>query len=290
MKNNRFLIPTFLIAFLLGTGMYAHAQYGGYKRSFSRASNRVSIGGGLGYTTYRGDIGADKDFRKTPTKKVGFQFSIDQRFGEVTRFSHMFGFTLNGIMGTIQESDFKLNGRFHNFQTPYKQVEVLAKIHFGQLLNMNSRSPLSPFVFVGVGALFFDAYLDLYDANGKFYYLWPNDRSIRDLPYDINNPQKGVLLERDYVFETEVDSLHVLSHTALIIPVGAGIEYNINSMFKANVQMSGGYTFNDDLDGKNNPGPENRYNDIVIYTSANLYYNMSFVSSKYKRRRFKSRF
>jgi len=273
MKFNKYFLLTVLALFLVHE--VAQAQYGRRGRG-SRKSMKLGVGAEVGYFTYNGDLGAEVGSRAIPTMTLGYSFLLDQRFGEVTRSSSMFGFQVRYITGKLEEYDRKMLRRL-NFQSNISQVEFIAKFHFEQLLNWHKRSPFSPYIGIGAGYLMFDTYIDSLGVDG--------------LPYDMTKFTDGVSVKefnkeyRDQDYET-----HKVKAIAICLPAIIGIDYNFTPKMRLRASMTYYYSFNDDIDAKNNPGPENRFNDFYVYHSASLIYNFGKAGSAYKRKRYKSKF
>lgn len=65
---------------------------------------------------------------------------------------------------------------------------------------------VSPYALIGPGLMYFTPKGDLVDGNGDRYYYW-NDRTIRNLAPNDPNAANAKVIERDYVYETDLASL-----------------------------------------------------------------------------------
>ena len=126
----------------------------------------------------------------------------------------------------------------------------------------------------------FNPYTDLKLANGTKYYYWA-DGTIRDAAFDIDNPQNGKVINRDYKFETKIDSLGKHDKTALYIPLGGGFNYKLSDRFEVNLGICYNITTSDYLDGysyKNVGRKFSGYNDSYLQCFVTFQYNLGSKS------------
>lgn len=289
MINRKVLISIIIIICCVFVQSTVMAQYDKFRGSYGRRAMKFGFGAAVGQAMYYGDIGAEANARAIPTKRLGYQFSIDQRFGEVTRYSSSFGIQLNYMMGYLEEEDIKYR-RHLNFESKISQFELLAKIHLEKLLNFNRKSRFSPIIAVGFSYLSFNPMTDTLDANGNIYNYWP-DNSLREVPYDWRlSYDETKKVERDKIYESELDPNKTFSHSTITFPMLISLEYSLTYKIRLRASMELYYSFNDNIDAKNNPGEENRFKDHYMYRSLALFYNLGKGGSAYKRKRYKSKF
>ena len=148
------LIACFLFCFFIINNK-SYAQYlGSYHLANIPMKFSFGVGGGL--LSYDGDIGAIKGTKLTAaTLKPGYKITIEQRFGNKTRFVDLFGFQLNLIAGQIAEKDLRII-RNYSFTSSIFQGDLDLIVHLERLLNFNRRSRFSPYLFGGIGYLNFN--------------------------------------------------------------------------------------------------------------------------------------
>ena len=220
----------------------------------------VGVGGGL--FTYHGDIGASKGASKnSPTMTPGFKITVDQRFGNKTRYTDLLGLQANFLIGSLAETDYKrADQRDLSFKSNIWEGDVDAVLHVERLLNFNRRSRLSPYISVGVGYMHYDPT------------IW--------------NAKYG----KDSIFIDKTKPKTAQNHSTITIPVGVGIEYNITAHIKVKFDYHIYTTFSDWIDGKNSNVSGNTANDFFKFRSLSILYTFGKPTMKYGHKRIKSRF
>ena len=110
------------------------------------------------------------------------------------------------------------------------------------------------------------------DANGSVYHYW-GDGTIRDIPY--NSSGNGNILERDYVYETNLISGNELN-LAYSIPVSFGLNFYVTDYFETQLKQTVSITDTDVLDGHAAGSPY----DIYMYSSISFILNPSGIGSR----------
>lgn len=219
--------------------------------------------------SFYGDLGEQKSSLYLNTKfRKGMTLSVEQRVGSY------FGFGLSGVYGTLSENERRKDGRHYNFKTQILSGDVKVYLHLDKKF-LGKETRFSPFLFMGFGYMGFNPSADLKLSNGTKYYYW-SDGTIRNKPYDIDNPQDGTILKRDYKYETKIDSLGQHEKTAMYIPIGGGFNYKLSDMFELNLGVCYNITTSDYVDGysyKNSGKKFSGYNDGYFQCYVTFQYN-----------------
>lgn len=196
-----------IISFLLLNGItYNVNAQRHFSSRYIKHPMKISIGIGASLMNYEGDIGSPKGSRlNKPSYTPGYKITVDQRFGNKTRFTDLLGLQANFLWGKLKETDFKrYDHRTLNFQSKIWSADLNLIFHLERILNFNRRSRMSPTISLGVGYMHFDPYADYLDANGKAY------------TFDL----QGFAVNRDKKYETSLSETQSFSKTAITFPVG----------------------------------------------------------------------
>jgi hypothetical protein len=242
----------------LDTGLYNK-----YKIPF------IKVGGGI-MTPFCdvGDYG--NKITHVGTFNIASSFTVEQRIGSA------FGVSLEGLKGSLCAVD--NNSRNANFQTDVLQGNLNVTFHFDNDFIINKKSRFAPYVSIGLGDISFNTRGDLRDANDKKYYYWP-DGTIRDQAFDWENPQNGNIIQRDYKFETKLDSLNKYTHHSLMIPLSLGFNFKFSDRVEANVSTTYYFTKTDAIDNVCYHNIDkvpffSKHADNYMYTCVTLQYNL----------------
>jgi opacity protein-like surface antigen len=252
---------------------------------------KISVGVGAGLLTYSGDIGVPSGSELTNSKitiRPGYTISVEQRFGNKTRYLDLFGFQFNFLAGQLAEEDLSSTRQRIplNFQSPIYQADFNVLIHLERILNFNRKSRFSPYLLIGVGGLHFHPYTDWYDANGKPHWEMVGGKAVN-------------LSQLDHNYETDLyanqsifphNSNNKYSLYTFSIPMGAGLEYNISYYFKVKFEYIMYPTGSDWLDGYDPTNVANKHNDWFKIRKISIFYTFGKPTLKWGHKRIKSRF
>ncbi len=164
------------------------------------------------------------------------------------------GISINGIYGKLSDSE-RSKTRNLNFQSKILQGDLNFVFHFDNGLMLPKNSIFGPFVFTGISYLKFDPYGDLKNKNNIPYNYW-GDGTIRSIPETDQNATGGTIIQRDYVYETQLkDPTIAYSRHTWSVPIGIG--FNLKALHNLSVNVGATYylTFTDWIDnykeGKN---------------------------------------
>ncbi len=223
----------------------------GFAQSTSDKLPSISIGTGV--LTYYGNVGQSDALSSFSKIRAGFQLSLEERLGKV------FSLRATGLFGKLAESERSITNNL-NFESPIQQGDLSLIFRTDELFpNAN----FTPFIGTGVGYLGFNPYGDLRAADGEKYYYW-SDGSIMNAPQGSANAKP---LQRDYVYETKLDSTGKYAHTSLIIPITVGFNLKILDNFSAAIGATYFLTFTNAIDNVN-AGKKDAY----LYTNVSLTY------------------
>jgi hypothetical protein len=220
-----------------------------------------SIGAGIGTLTYLGDLSKTIDVSTFSHLRTGYNISIEKRF------NNYLGGSLNGLMGKISYNENTITRRL-NFETSITQVDVNLMLYFDNDILFNRHSLFAPYLSLGFGYLMFDPKGDLKDDQGNYYHYW-NDGSIRDRPETDTTLLTGVIISRNYKYETALtDSANKYAKNAMSFPITFGLRFKISNRIHTNIAGTYFITQTDFVDNvKGEAG-----NDKFIYTSLSLHY------------------
>ena len=234
-----------------------------------------TIGLGVGNFKFYGDI-LDAD-RKTPfISNIAYDLHIKQRLNPflTAKFYVLFG----RVSANEHSQDRNLN-----FESKLTTGGIALMYDFGNFLP--EKRSISPFISLGVESVEFLSKTDLFDEFGNKYNYW-SDGSIRNLPQDDPNAANAIVIQRDYVYETDIresnfDGKGKFPERSFAIPVGAGVIMHATKHIDFTLGFTMHYTFTDLIDGveKNSGGerignqPGNGGNDKFLMSSLAISYN-----------------
>ena len=223
---------------------------------------------GVGMLSFFGDI-------KSKSSRIGpmGNFNAGVNCGIEKRWGDWFGGSLNIIYGRLSENGIKGNQHF-NFMTDILGLDVNCFYHFDNDFVFNKKSLFSPYIGLGLGAVYFDPKGDLLYRDGSRYYYW-GDGTIRDKEEGVNYPIGVRVLNRDNVYETKYDKDKSYSHIALTIPFTFGVKFKLSDRFEAFLSTTYYSTTSDKIDnyGSNKVSLFGG-NDGYLYSAASLKYNI----------------
>lgn len=234
-----------------------------------------TIGLGIGNFKFYGDI-LDAD-RKTPfISNIAYDLHVKQRLNSylTAKFYVLFG----RVSANERSQDRNLN-----FESKLTTGGIALMYDFGNFLP--EKRSISPFISIGFESVEFLSKTDLFDEFGNKYNYW-SDGSIRNLPQDDPNAASAIVIQRDYVFETDIresnfDGKGKFPERSFAIPFGAGVVMHATQHVDFTLGFTMHYTFTDLIDGveKNSGGerignqPGNGGQDKFLMSSFSISYN-----------------
>src|SRR6056297_1054009 len=222
---------------------------------------RLEVTAGIGSSHYFGDIGGTADESNLfglkdielrysrPNVNIGARYRLEEDMN--IKGNLVFGYLESSDDGSRNEPrNFAFSSSVYelSFQFEYSIIPEKTPVNFsiGNLRRglKSSKAALNTYVFAGIGGIFFSA-KPLADFDGS-------DR------FDGGNS------------------------FSLVIPVGVGVKYPINSQIGIGFELGGRWSTSDYLDGF--ASKYSSHNDIYYFSLLNVVFKMD---TKYRRRRFK---
>ncbi len=222
---------------------------------------KPSIGLGIGLMTFYGDINKGAEIYEMSNFRMGLDVNVEQRFGK-----HL-GASADLLFGKLSQNEHSLTSNL-NFESSVTQASANFVFHLDNREKGWRKTKTSAFVSAGVGYMMFNPMGDFRLENGTQYYYWA-DGSIRDQAFDVDNPQNGSILHRDYIYETSLDSNNSYSHGTLVFPLTFGIKVKFSNKFESDIKATYHITMSDDIDNVATGGK-----DAYLYSQISFRYNI----------------
>ena len=239
---------------------------------------RPVVGLGIGLLSFNGDVKSNENVNTPLFGGFGTRLTVSQAL------SPSFNVNLSMLFGQLSANERSLE-RNLNFQTRLFAAGVNFEYNFKQFFPGHRN--VVPYISLGLENIEFSTKTDLYDAYGNQYYYW-SDGTIRNMSESSPNSDQSVLLQRDYVYETDIRSSAYpgggnYAERALGIPIGVGADINLTSKINFGFNWTYHFTMTDDIDGVNSSTPSsvignrlpNNRNDHFWYLGASLRYNFT---------------
>ncbi len=237
------------------------------------------LGLGVGSLVFYGDMGGDNKGYHPGSADMVYTLDITNEF---TSFLDVRLYTIFGKVN-INEST---NPRHLNMQSTIRSGGVAFSYNFNNFFK--TKQNVKPYISAGFEAFEYLSKTDLYDAQGRRYFYW-SDGTIRDIDQNSADAGSSILLQRDYIYETDLrelngEGLGRFPERAFAIPIGAGVEFEMTDRFKARLGMSYHFTLTDKVDHITSAGEGARKgdtkNDRFLFTSFTLNYDLNPMGLK----------
>ena len=234
-----------------------------------------TIGLGVGMFKFYGDI-LDAQYGNPLVSNIGYDLHLKQQLNDylTAKFYVLFGTLSANERSENRNLNFKSSIRVGGFALMYNFDHVLPK----------SRS-ISPFISLGIESVEFHSKTDLYDRNGNEYNYW-SDGSIRDLPQHDVNASEANIIQRDYVFETDLreqnyDGYGKYAERTWAVPFGIGAKLHLTKNIDFTIGTTFHFTFSDYIDNIDAQSTgerlgnqtQNGGNDNFLMSSFSISYN-----------------
>ncbi|MCW9041577.1 MAG: SPOR domain-containing protein [Flavobacteriales bacterium] len=234
-----------------------------------------TIGLGVGNFKFYGDI-LDANVGTPFISNIAYDLHIKQRL------NHYLALKFYVLFGKVSANERSLD-RNLNFESRLSVGGFALMYDFGNFLP--KKRSLSPFLSLGFESVEFHSKTDMFDEFGNRYNYW-SDGSIRNLPQHAPNAQEAIVIQRDYVFETDIresdfDGLGKYPERTFAIPFGGGVIMHATENIDFTLGFIMHFTFSDLVDGVveesegdrigNQPG--NGSNDKFLMSSFSISYN-----------------
>jgi hypothetical protein len=239
---------------------------------------RPIVGIGIGLLSFNGDVKSNENVNIPLSGGLGTQLSISQSL------SPSFNVNFNMLFSRLSANERSLE-RNLNFQTQIFTAGFNFQYNFKNFFPGHRN--VVPYISLGIENIEFSTKTDLVDAYGNQYNYW-SDGTIRNLPESSPNSDQSVLLQRDYVYETDIRSSAYpgggdYDERAFGLPITIGADINLTSKIDFGFSWTYHFTTTDDIDGVNSNTPSsligsrlpNGRNDHFWYLNASLRYNFT---------------
>ena len=250
--------------------LFAFSLFGQTDTTQSRTSGlKPTIGLGVGMFAFYGDVGKNNATYSPLVSRVGFELRAT---APITPWLEGGFYALHGRLGVNERSA----TRNLNFESRITVGGFQFRYNFHHFLNPNR--VVEPFVTLGFESVEFLTKTDLYDRQGREYNYW-NDGSIRNIAEDAANAEDAVVIQRDYIYESDVRELNADGFGKYLertwaIPVGVGARMDLGGGFDLRISTTMHHTLSNKLDGitEQSIGDRagNSRNDRFLFTSASL--------------------
>lgn len=234
-----------------------------------------TVGLGVGMFKFYGDI-LDANYGNPLISNIGYDLHVKQQLNPylTAKFYVLFGTVSANERSADRNLNFRSALRVGGFSLMY---------NFNQLLP--EERIISPFISLGIESVEFHSKTDLYDQYGNEYNYW-SDGSIRNIAENDPNATNAQIIQRDYVFETDLRELNVdgfgkYAERTFAIPIGLGFKMHMTKNIDFTIGTTYHLTFTDYIDnitdasGGDRIGtqPGNDGNDKFLMTSFSVSYN-----------------
>ncbi|MBL1233247.1 MAG: SPOR domain-containing protein [Flavobacteriales bacterium] len=234
-----------------------------------------TIGLGVGNFKFYGDV-LDANVGTPFISNLAYDLHIKQRL------NHYLALKFYVLFGKVSANERSLD-RNLNFESRLSVGGFALMYDFGNFLP--KKRSLSPFLSLGIESVEFHSKTDLYDEFGNRYNYW-SDGSIRNISQDDPNAKEAIVIQRDYVFETDIresdfDGLGKYPERTFAIPFGGGVIMHATENIDFTLGFIMHFTFSDLVDGvvaesegdRIGSQPGNGSNDKFLMSSFSISYN-----------------
>jgi hypothetical protein len=230
-----FYLRTLLLLITLPAGINSSfCQYFFYNDRFYDKDLLWEVGGSFGLMNSLTDVGRTKSSNSFPLFQADFGSSkINGSIYGGALYKNLIGARLELTMGSVSGADSTASAsrqlRNFSYQSSIKEIALIGELHLLTLINGESLYKLSPYLTGGLGYFMF---------NPKTIY-------------------KGELVELQPLSTegqgfTEYPGRSPYKLSALCMPFGIGLKYEVSALFTARFEILGRYAFTDYLDDASN--------------------------------------
>ena len=232
---------------------------------------RPTLGLGVGMFAFFGDVGRQHAEYSALLARPAFDLRATV---PLNNWLEAGLYALHGRLGVNERS----LSRSLNFESRITIGGFQFRYNFLQLLNRDRR--VEPYITVGFESVEFLTKTDLRDREGRTYHYW-SDGSIRDRSEDDPFAAQASVIQRDYVYESDVRELNVdgfgkYPERTWAVPAGIGARMDLGGGFDFRIGTTIHFTLTDLVDGvSDNSLGERRGaagNDRFLYSSFSIGY------------------
>lgn len=241
------------------------------------------LGLGAGSLVFYGDLGGDNRGYHPGSADMAFMLSLTN---DITSYLDVSLYTL---FGTIHVNEYT-NPRRLNMQSQVRSGGIMFNYNFDHFLPENRGA--EPYIGIGFESFEFLSKTDLYDDNGYRYHYW-SDGTIRNMAEGAPGADEALLLERNYVYETDLrdlnlDGLGAYPDRSFAVPIAAGVQFRVTDRFRVKLGARYMLTFTDRVDNITSESTGVRQsdgrNDRFLYSHCTVNYDLNPLRMKPKRK------
>ena len=244
---------------------------------------RPTLGLGVGMFTFFGDIANNNKQAHPTVSRIGYDLRLSNPLNDY------FDLNFYVIFGKISANERSLTNieRNLNFQSEIRTGGMTVSYNFQNFRKSKERI-LEPYVSAGFESFEFLSKTDLFDQYGNKYHYW-SDGSIRNLAENDPNSASSIMLQRDYVYESDlreqnIDGFGKYRERSWAIPVGAGALIHLNKRWKFRVGTSMHFTITDLVDNVSDESIGDRAGDgkkdKFLFTHFSINYDLQRLEEK----------
>jgi hypothetical protein len=281
MKRFRlFLVISFLVNSFVALAQVDEEEYlNSLLREEVKVENPVYkpvLGFGMGILNFHGDVNNNNKSATfgTPAFRLNVATFLDNK--------HYFKTNFALIVGTLSGNERSLDtASIHNRNFSSDIISFGLNVHY-DFRHFIKKSPVRPFVSLGLENISFNSKTDLTYNDGARYNYW-SDGTIRDINEKFKGTLPSKIINRDYKYETDLRSYNGgnYSQNTFGIPLDIGVDFAISDRVNLRVGQSYHYTFSQNIDGVNSKNGGNGKNDMFTMSYFTLHLDL-FSDAKTK--------
>jgi hypothetical protein len=234
-------------------------------------SMRPTLGLGVGMFAFFGDVGRQHAEHSALLARPAFDLRATV---PLNNWLEAGLYALHGRLGVNERS----LSRSLNFESRITIGGFQFRYNFLQLLNKDRR--VEPYITVGFESVEFLTKTDLRDREGRTYHYW-SDGSIRDRSEDDPFAAQASVIQRDYIYESDVRELNAdgfgkYPERTWALPAGFGARMDLGGGFDFRIGTTMHFTLTDLVDGVTDQSMGDRRgaagNDRFLYSSFSIGY------------------
>ncbi len=244
---------------------------------------RPTLGLGVGMFTFFGDVANNNDGGHPTVSRIGYDLRLSNPLND------FFDLNFYVIYGKLSANERSLTNpdRNLNFQSEIRTGGMTVSYNFQNFRSSKERI-LEPYISAGFESFEFLSKTDLFDQFGNKYNYW-SDGSIRNLSETDPNSASSILLNRDYIYESDlreqnIDGFGKYRERSWALPVGIGAMIHLNQRWKFRIGTSMHFTFTDLIDNVSSESTAERVgddkNDKFLFTHFSINYDLQRLGEK----------
>ncbi len=231
------------------------------------------VGVGFGTLNFYGDVhnSIRNPFVGTPGFKINAATFIDNK--------HYVRANFNVMIGTLTANQRSLSDTLldRNFSSNIICFGINLQYNFENFIKENkNKVKINPFVSLGIESIQFNSKTNLKAANGAYYYYW-TDGTIRNIPQSAAGVEPSQILQRDYIYETDLRTLNNGSYatSTFAVPIELGVDFTITDRINLRLGEALHYTFTKNIDNMSwLTGHANKQNDKFTFSYVSLHFDL----------------